>query len=86
MDERGFELWALPWSRTVTFRELSVHIHPADRDRVSVASAATSVPSLGAYETDFRIMVGDDVRWIASRGQGNDAESWSLTMFGIFRT
>lgn len=83
MDERGFELWALPWSRTVTFRELSVHIHPADRDRVSAAFAATRT-ILGAYETDFRIMVGDDVRWIASRGQGNDAGIVERTMFGIF--
>jgi hypothetical protein len=55
MDARGFELWGLPWSDTVTFEELSSHIHPADRDRVRTAFAATRAV-LGAYETDFRIM------------------------------
>ena len=29
MDERGFELWGLAWAETVTFEELSAHIHPA---------------------------------------------------------
>jgi hypothetical protein len=41
MDERGFELWGLPWRETVTFEELSAHIHPADRDRVRAAFSAT---------------------------------------------
>ena len=40
MDERGFELWGVPWSETVTFDELSQHIHPADRDRVRAAILA----------------------------------------------
>ena len=34
MDERAFDLWAVPISETVTFDELSSKIHPADRDRV----------------------------------------------------
>jgi hypothetical protein len=67
MDERGFELWGLPWSKAVTFEELSAHIHPADRDRVRSAFAATRAV-LGRYETDFRILVGTEVRWISARG------------------
>jgi two-component sensor histidine kinase len=83
MDERGFELWGLPWSDKVTFEELSSHIHPADRDRVRSAFAATRA-ILGAYETDFRILIGDEVRWIASRGEGEDVGIVGRTMFGIF--
>lgn len=83
MDERGFELWGVPWSETVTFDELSRHIHPADRDRVRAAFAATRAV-LGPYETDFRICVGDDIRWIAARGQGEDVGIVGRTMFGIF--
>lgn len=41
MDARGFELWGVPWSDEVTFEDLSSHIHPADRDRVRSAFAAT---------------------------------------------
>ena len=83
MDERGFELWGLPWRDTVTFDALSAHIHPADRDRVRSAFAATRAV-LGPYETDFRIMVGDDVRWISTRRQGADVGIVGRTMFGIF--
>ena len=83
MDERGFELWGIPWCETVTFEELSAHIHPADRDRVRAAFAATRA-MLGLYETDFRIMVGDEIRWIAARGQGEDVGIVGRTMFGIF--
>lgn len=83
MDERGFELWGLPWSEQVTFEELSANIHPADRDRVRAAFTATrSVP--GSYEIDFRILVGDEVRWISARGQGADAGIVDGVMFGIF--
>jgi two-component sensor histidine kinase len=83
MDERGFELWGLPWSPLVTFEELSSHIHPADRDRVRAAFAATRGVA-GAYETDFRILLGSEVRWIASRGRGEDVGMVGRTMFGIF--
>jgi two-component sensor histidine kinase len=83
MDERGFELWGLPWAETVTFEQLSAHIHPADRDRVRAAFAATRA-ILGSYETDFRIMVGEEIRWIAARGRGEDAGIVGRTMFGIF--
>ena len=83
MDARGFELWGMPWSDTVTFEELSAHIHPADRDRVRSAFAATRAV-LGDYETDFRILVGDEVRWISARGKGEDVGIVGQTMFGIF--
>jgi two-component sensor histidine kinase len=83
MDEQGFELWGLPWRDSVTFEELSQHIHPADRDRVRAAFAATRAV-LGPYETDFRICVGHEIRWIAARGQGEDVGIVGRTMFGIF--
>lgn len=83
MDERGFELWGVPSMARVTFEQLSAHIHPADRDRVRAAFAATRA-MLGPYETDFRIMVGDEVRWIAARGQGEDVGIVGRTMFGVF--
>lgn len=67
----------------VSFEELSEHIHPADRNRVRAAFAATRAV-MGAYETDFRIMVGDEIRWIAARGQGEDVGIVGRTMFGIF--
>lgn len=83
MDERGFALWGLPWDDQVTFEMLSAHIHPADRDRVRAAFAATRAV-LGSYETDFRILVGQEVRWIAARGKGEDVGMVGRTMFGIF--
>jgi two-component sensor histidine kinase len=57
MDERAFLLWGVPLSGSVTFDDLSSHIHPADRDRVKAAFAATRA-IIGAYEIDFRIMYG----------------------------
>jgi two-component sensor histidine kinase len=83
MDGRAFDLWGLPRSETVTFEDLSAHIHPADRDRVRAAFAATRA-IVGPYEIDFRILVGDDVRWISARGQGDDAGIVGRIMFGIF--
>jgi len=83
MDALGFDLWGLPAAPTVTFEKLSAHIHPADRDRVRAAFSATRAV-LGSYKMDFRILVGQDIRWIASRGQGEDAGIVGSTMFGIF--
>jgi two-component sensor histidine kinase len=83
MDDRGFELWGTPWRETVTLEELSMHIHPQDRDKVRAAFAATRA-ILGSYETDFRILIGDDVRWIAACGQGEDVGIVGHTMYGIF--
>jgi len=56
MDERAFDLWGVPLSGFVTFDDLSSHIHPADRDRVKAAFAATRA-IIGAYEIDFRAVV-----------------------------
>ena len=83
MDERGFELWGLPWAEQVVFEQLSAHIHPADRDRVRSAFTATRSVA-GSYEIDFRIMLGDEIRWISARGQGADAGIIDGAMFGIF--
>src|SRR5436190_1076050 len=83
MDKRAFELWGLPWSDKVSFEELSIHIHPADRDRVRAAFSATRSVA-GSYEIDFRICLGDEVRWISARGQGADAGMVDGLMFGIF--
>lgn len=83
MDAHGFQLWGLPYSLEVKFEDLSAHIHPADRDRVRDAFTATR-GILGAYEIDFRIMVGDEVRWISARGLGDDSALHEGQMFGIF--
>jgi two-component sensor histidine kinase len=83
MDARAFELWNLPHSDEVAFEDLSAHIHPADRDRVRAAFIATRSVE-GPYEIDFRIIVGDEIRWISARGQGADAGISDREMFGIF--
>ena len=83
MDERAYELWALPQRAYVSFEDLSAHIHPADRDRVRAAFAATRAIS-GPYEIDFRISIGDQIRWISARGQGDDADIEDRVMFGVF--
>ena len=83
MDPRGFELWGVPWADRIEFEELSAHIHPADRDRVRAAFVGTRSIS-GRYEIDFRIIVGDQVRWISARGQGADEGIVNRSMFGIF--
>lgn len=83
MDDMGYKLWGLAEDGHVTFEELSERIHPADRDRVRAAFIATRA-ILGPYETDFRILIGDEVRWIAARGQGEDEGIVGRTMFGIF--
>lgn len=83
MDERAFDLWGLPWAREVTFEELSVLIHPVDRDRMRAAFNATRSLT-GTYEIDFRICLDDQVRWIAARGRGADDGIVGRVMFGIF--
>ncbi len=83
MDKRGFGLWDLPPQPFVSFEDLSAKIHPADRNRVRNAFAATRA-IVGSYEVDFRIIVGKDVRWISARGQGDDADIEARTMYGVF--
>jgi two-component sensor histidine kinase len=83
MDEHGCDLWGLPGRTDVTFEDLSAHIHPADRDRVRAAFAATRA-IVGAYEIDFRILVADEIRWISARGRGSDAGIVKRLMYGVF--
>ncbi len=61
MDAHGFALWNMPVDAGVTFAALSEHIHPADRDRVRAAFAATRAV-VGTYEIDFRTLIGDEIR------------------------
>lgn len=83
MDPRAYELWTVQPTETLTFESLSEKIHPADRDRVREAFAATRAVT-GAYEIDFRTLVGTEVRWISARGQGSDAGMVRRVMTGIF--
>lgn len=83
MDEKAFELWGLPPSGKVTFEDLSSHIHPKDRDRVRAAFTATRA-ILGAYEIDFRILLGEEIRWVSARGLGNDEGLHKGQMSGVF--
>jgi len=83
MDPQGHTLWNVPAAPDLTFERLSEKIHPADRDRVREAfSATTSVD--GAYEIDFRTMIGKEVRWISARGNGGEIGIDARTMTGIF--
>ncbi len=83
LDPRGYDLWGVPRDTQVTFEDLSSHIHPADRDRVRAAFAASRA-LIGQYEIDFRILLGEEVRWVSARGQGEDDGMVDRTLFGIF--
>jgi two-component sensor histidine kinase len=83
MDDHAYDLWGIPHGIDVNFEDLSAHIHPADRDRVRAAFNATRA-IIGGYEIDFRIMVGDELKWISARGQGDDVGMVKRIMFGIF--
>lgn len=83
MDDRAYDLWGIPDGTDVSFEDLSAHIHPADRDRVRAAFTATRA-IVGDYEIDFRILIGEELKWISARGQGGDAGMVERVMFGIF--
>ena len=84
LDERAYDLWGVSKDQhQVTFEILSKNIHPADLERVRSAFAATRAV-VGSYEIDFRILSGNDIRWISARGQGDDADIADGVMFGIF--
>ncbi len=83
LDQRAYDMWGLPSTTKVTFEDLSSHLHPADHDRVRAAFAASRAV-IGQYEIDFRILIGDEVRWISARGQGEDEAMVDRTKFGIF--
>jgi two-component sensor histidine kinase len=83
LDERGHVLWGVPNSGVISFEILSARIHPEDLDRVRAAFAATR-DILGNYETDFRILVDREVRWISARGRGDDEGIVGRVMYGVF--
>ena len=83
MDPHGFNLWGIEPAPTVDFENLSAKIHPADRDRVREAFNATRA-IVGAYEIDFRILLGEEVRWVSARGVGNDEGLYQGQMSGVF--
>ena len=84
MDEAAYDLWDVPKDvQKLSFEVLSQNIHPADLERVRSAFSATRAVS-GAYEIDFRILVGRDIRWISARGQGADPDIADRNIFGIF--
>ncbi|WP_199313873.1 PAS domain S-box protein [Leptolyngbya sp. FACHB-671] len=72
LDKRMREIWGEP--EDAVFLPLSTvleRIHPQDQERVvSAISHALSPTSSGAYEIDYRILVGDGIeRWISANGQ-----------------
>lgn len=83
MDDHAYDLWGIERGSNVNFEDLSAHIHPADQDRVRAAFNATRAIS-GGFEIDFRVMVGDELKWISARGQGDDVGMVDRVMFGIF--
>lgn len=42
LDERGYTLWGIPNTGTITFEALSACIHPEDLDRVRAAFASVT--------------------------------------------
>ena len=40
----------------------------------------------GSYEIDFRIIIGDEIRWISARGQGNAAMTGKPDVTGVTGT
>ena len=83
MDDFAYRLWGLPNTGSITFERLSACIHPEDLDKVRASFAATHDIS-GPYETDFRILRGDETRWISARGRGDGEGMVGRVMFGIF--
>ena len=83
LDERAHGLWGVPRDKPVTFEILSARIHPEDLDNVRNAFEATrTLPS--SYEIDFRILHGDDIRWVSARGMGSDIGMVGKSLFGVF--
>ena len=66
MDERAYR-FGTSLHAVVSFENLSAKIHPADAG--SVVPVCRDACDRRPYEIDFRIIAGDDVRWISARGQ-----------------
>ena len=71
LDRRACDLWGVPTTGRITFEILSERIHPQDLERVRTAFTATR-GLVGSNEVDFRILLGEEVRWISARGKGDD--------------
>lgn len=84
MDAKGYELWDLTAKASLKFEDLSIKVHPADRDRVRASFVAVKA-SDGPFEIDFRILTrNEEVRWISARGEGSEGGAASDKMSGIF--
>ena len=83
MDERAFEIWGIPQKSDITFEELSARIHPPDLEMVREAFSSTR-DIRGAWEIDFRILHGNQVRWVSARGRGDDQGIVDRIMYGVF--
>lgn len=84
MDTKAYKLWEIDLEIDLTFEHLSAKVHPADRDRVRAAFVATRAIN-GPFEIDFRILTKtSDVRWISARGEGNEDDTATKKMTGIF--
>jgi len=83
LDDRALELWGISTGKSITFEELSARIHPEDLDKVRAAFAATR-ERFGPYETDFRVLLGNEVRWVSARGRGDDEGIVGRIMYGVF--
>ena len=83
LDDRAFRLWGLPPAPTVTFEDLSANIHPEDLDKVRASFAATR-ERFGPYEIDFRLLLGNEIRWVSARGKGEDLGIIGRIMYGVF--
>ncbi len=83
MDERGHDLWGVPRDGQFTFGDLSSRVAPPDLDGVKAAFEATRGKP-GPYQIDFRIVRGEETRWVLARGRGGDEGIIGRTMFGIF--
>ncbi|WP_348643107.1 sensor histidine kinase [Mesorhizobium sp. B2-3-4] len=55
--------------------------------RISILPTATGFDAtrsiVGPYDIDFRIMIGDELKWISARGQGDDEGMVQRLTFGI---
>jgi two-component sensor histidine kinase len=83
LDDLSCDLWGVPNTKSTTFETLSSRIHPEDLDRVRSAFDETR-KLLVLYEIDFRILSGDQARWISARGQGDDDGIVGRILFGVF--
>ncbi len=83
LDNKALELWGVESGATVTFEELSSQIHPEDMDKVREDFAAAR-QAHGPFETDFRITLGKEIRWISARGRSDEEGIRGSIMYGVF--